>query len=383
MPGYELIGDAEQAALNDVFETGGVLSRYGFEDQREEFRVEEFEAALAERMGVEHALMVSSGTAALKLALVGLGIEDGDEVITQSYTFVATLEAALELGATPVVTEIDETLNMDPTDLEEKVTEDTAAIVPVHMGGVPARMDAVLDVAAKYDVPVLEDSAQSMGARYEGAPLGTVGDVGIYSFDPGKIITTGEGGALVTDDESIYQRAREYQNHGHEFNPELPMGADTRRMWGFNYKVTEMHGAVGLAQFEKLDRILETQGRTRDQLRSELADVPGMSLRSVPDGGQASGTTVTVLLESKDRAQGLVEHLSDRDVSTGILPNALKWHFAGTWDHVFSDRSGALQDRWPASRDILERAVLFPISMEMTSADVESIAAECESYLGG
>ncbi|MDI6732077.1 MAG: DegT/DnrJ/EryC1/StrS family aminotransferase, partial [Candidatus Margulisbacteria bacterium] len=277
MPGFELIGEEEKQAVIEVFDKGGVLYRYGLNAKRQDiFRVDEFEKKIAEKVGVKHALCVCNGTAALKLALFALGVRDGDEVITQSFTFIATVEAILELGAVPVITEIDASLNMDPVDLEKKITPKTKVIIPVHMAGVPAKMDEIMLIAKKHNLKVLEDSCQALGGSYKGKPLGTIGDAGAYSLDVGKIITTGEGGVLVTNDVDIYQKAREYSDHGHECNPSVPRGEDTRTIWGFNYKVTELHGAVGMAQLKKLDHILKKQRDNKGKIKLGIKDIKGI-----------------------------------------------------------------------------------------------------------
>ncbi len=212
MPGFELIGKEEQLAVNDVFNKGGVLYRYGLNERRQNiFRVDDFEKAIAKKVGTRYAHCVCNGTAALKIGLFALGVKPGDEVITQSFTFIATVEAILELGAKPIIVEINKTLNMDPVDLCHKITTKTKAIVPVHMAGVPAQMAEILKISREYKIPVFEDSAQAFGATYQGKYLGTLGAAGIYSFDIGKVITTGEGGALITNSRKIYQKAANIQ----------------------------------------------------------------------------------------------------------------------------------------------------------------------------
>ena len=204
MPGYELIGEEERAAVNEVFDDGGVLFRRAFDSMRNgRYRVEEFEKAFAEKMGVRHCLAVTSGTSALKVGLKALGVGPGDEVITQCHTFVATVEAILECGADPVITEVNWTLNMDPNDLESTITDKTKVILPVHMLGVSAQMNEIMQIADKHGVAVLEDAAQALGASYQGKYLGTIGKVGAFSFDHGKVLTTGEGGMVVTNDEAV------------------------------------------------------------------------------------------------------------------------------------------------------------------------------------
>lgn len=385
MPGHEVIGEEERRAVNDVFDRGGVLYPSGFDERREgRYLIEEFEEAVADRIGTDYALFVSSGTAALKIALHGLGVDEGDEVITQSHTFVATVEAALELGATPAVTDVDKTLNMDPDDLEAKISEETAAVVPVHMYGVSARMDRICDIATDYGVPVLEDSAWGLGSSLDGEPLGTIGDVGAYSLNFGKTITTGEGGLLVTDDESVYRAAKEYSNHGHEDNPDLPAGEDTRSRWGFNYKTHELEAAVGLAQLEKLNDIIESQHERKTALRDRLASLDvDISFRERPNPAGESGRAVGVRLDSQEMAASLAEELSERDIGTLNLPSAIKWHFAGEWDHIFADHpeySGQqLEALWQQSSDLLRRTIAVPVSVSMDSDDIQKVVDSVES----
>src|SRR5437764_9112066 len=225
MPGWEIIGEDERKAVNEVFDNGAVLFRQSFAAMRNDmWKVKEFEAAFAQKMGVGYAQAVTSGTAALKVGLEALGVGPGDEVITQSHTFVATVEAILECGATPVVADIDWTLNMDPADMDSKITSRTKVILPVHMLGVPAKMDEIMAIANRHGIPVLEDTAQAIGATYHGKPCGTIGKLGTFSFDHGKALTTGEGGMVITNDHAIFMHARAYQDHGHDDNPAVPRG---------------------------------------------------------------------------------------------------------------------------------------------------------------
>lgn len=378
MPGHEIIGEEERAAVNEIFDRGGVFYPSGFEERREHvFLIEAFEKAVADRIKVQHALFVASGTAALKTALFGLGVGKGDEFITQSHTFVATVEAGLELGATPVITEVDETLNMDPDDLRSSITSNTAAIVPVHMYGVSAYMDEILKIAEEHEIPVLEDSAWGMGSSYNDKPLGTIGDVGIYSFNFGKTITTGEGGMIVTDDSAVYQAAKEYSNHGHEDNPDLLPGEDTRTHWGFNYKTHEVAAAIGLAQLKKLDRVIEAQRANKMALRERLRGL-GLTYRRRPNPAGESGRTLAIRLDSAEEAGTLEERLSDHGIGTLNLPSAIKWHFAGEWEHIFGTlpHHGGLplDECWPRSRALLNRTVALPISVKMSDAELDTLA---------
>lgn len=370
MPGFEIIGEEEKQAVIDVFEKGGVLYRYGLNDKRQNiFRVDQFEKKIAEKVGAEYALCVCNGTAALKLALIALGVKSGDEVITQSFTFIATVEAILELGAVPVITEIDKSLNMDPADLEKKITGKTRVIIPVHMAGVSAKMDEIMSIAKKHNIPVLEDSAQALGATYKGKYLGMLGDAGIYSLDIGKVITTGEGGVVVTNNKNIYLKVREYSDHGHEQNPNVPRGEDTRSIWGFNYKVTELQGAVGLAQLKKLDFVLTKQRENKKAIKEGISGIRGIEFREIPNPDGDAGDTLIFFLDSRDKASMFAKKLVQKGFGTKNLPDAINWHYAGTWTHIFCGypkyKGKNLEEVWKQSTDYLRRAVALPVMVNM------------------
>ncbi|MDD5154762.1 MAG: DegT/DnrJ/EryC1/StrS family aminotransferase, partial [Desulfovibrionales bacterium] len=260
MPGYEVFGKEERRQIMDVLKTG-VLFRYEFSNERKGiYKVKEFEEAFARYCGVAHAQAVSSGTAALKVAMAAIGIGAGDEVITQGFTFVATWEAILAIGAIPVFAEIDETLNMDPADVEKKITPRTRAIIPVHMLGAQARIEEIVAIARRHNLKVIEDTAQAAGGRINGKHVGAFGDMGTFSFDPVKTITTGEGGMVITNDADLYRKACEYHDHGHDHVPNPGgRGGEGRSFIGLNYRMMELQGAIGLAQLAKLDSIIARQ----------------------------------------------------------------------------------------------------------------------------
>ncbi len=379
MPGFELIGEEEKQAVMDVFDKGGVLYRYGLDEKRQHiFRVCEFENKIAIKVGAKFALCVNTGTAALKLGLIALGIKAGDEVITQSFTFIATVEAILELGAKPIIIDVDSSLNMDPEYLEKAITSETKAIIPVHMAGVSADMNRITAIAQKYKIPVLEDSAQALGVKYKGRYLGTIGDAGIYSLDIGKVITMGEGGVLVTNRKDIYQKALEYSDHGHECNPGLPRGRDTRTTWGFNYKVTELQGAVGLAQLKKLDYILEKQKENKKSLKKSLQDVKNIEFRRICDEGADAGDTLVFYVKDTKTALFFAEKLAKKGIGSKNLPDAINWHFAGTWNHIFGSypeyKNQDLEELWKQSAGYLRRAIALPIMVNVTKEEADAIS---------
>ncbi len=376
MPGWELIGEEERNAVNDVFDRGGILYRYGFDKVRKNtFLVDELEKQIALRVKAKHALCVCNGTAALKASLIALGVKPGDEVITQSFTFIATVEAIQDVGAIPIITEIDKSLNMDPKDLEKKITKKTKVIIPVHMAGVPAKMNEIMSIAKKHNLKVLEDSAQALGATYKGKECGTIGDMGIYSMDIGKVITTGEGGVIVTNNSQLWKIAHEYSDHGHECNPNLPRGRDTRTIPGFNYKMMELQGAVGLAQLKKMDYILKKQRENKKYIKDKLKTIKTIEFRELPDEGDA-GDTLIFFVESQGKALQVAKTLAEKGIGTKNLPDAIDWHYAGTWSHIFKEYpqyKGNLEELWKQSTHLLRRAIALPILVKMDDQQKNNI----------
>ncbi len=374
MGGAELIGKEEKELVSEVIDRG-VFFRYGFNEKRKNiFRVLEFEEAFKKYMGCSYALGVASGTAALRVALAALRIGKGDEVITQSFTFVATIEAILEAGAVPVVTEVDQSFNMDPADLESKITAKTKAIIPVHMLGVPARMKEILAVAKKKNIPVLEDSCQACGSSYHGAKTGTLGALGTHSFDYVKTLTTGEGGMVVTNDKRLSDLARYSHDHGHEHNPEVPRGEDSHSITGFNYRMNEIQGALGLAQLPRLDYVLAQQRKNNAAIKKAIQNIPGIEFRDQPDPSGDGGDTLAFLLPNAQVAKAFNQALARRKVDTKILPSAMNWHFIGNWNHIIEFCPPYRVDAWPKSEGILKRAIALPIAVHMAPEQIQRVS---------
>src|SRR4030042_1155613 len=303
MGGAELIGKEEQEAVSEVIGRG-VLFRYGFNEKRKNiFVTQEFESEFCRYAGCKYALGVSSGTAALRVSLAALGVAPGDEIITQSFTFVATVESIIEAGAVPVLTEVDKSLNMDPKDLEAKITAKTKAIMPVHMLGVRARLDEILAIARRHKIPILEDSCQACGSSYKGKKTGTLGAVGTYSYDYGKTLTTGEGGMIVTDDKRLYDLARYYHDHGHEHNPEVPRGEDSHSITGFNFRMNEIQRAIGKVQMARLEQVLAAQRRNNARIKEGIAGIPGLEFRDQPAPNGDGGDTLAFFLPNAPAAK--------------------------------------------------------------------------------
>ena len=250
MPGFEVIDEKEKKAISRIFDEGKVFFAHGFDNKRKHYHVREFENKLKTVFSPQmaDALCVSSGTAAIKVALKALGIGKGDDVITQSFNFIATVEAIVDTGASVIFTDIDDTLNMCPMSLESLITKKTKAIIPVHMLGVPADMISINNIGKKFKIPIIEDACEAIGAKVAKKYVGGLSEFGVFSFDFGKMITTGEGGALFSKKKSDGKIARMYHDHGHKNIPDLPRGLDRAGLIGFNYRMTEISGAFGKVQ---------------------------------------------------------------------------------------------------------------------------------------
>jgi len=387
MPGFEVIGFEEQAEVNDVFTRGGVLFRHGFDALRGDcYKVREFETAFAAAMGVPYALAVTSGTAALRVALAALGIGGGDEVITQSFTFVATVEAIIEAGATPVCTEIDDTFNLDPVDLERRITERTRAVIAVHMLGTPANLPEIQAICRKHNLVLIEDTAWGCGGSLAGKPLGTWGEIGTFSFDFAKTMTTGEGGMILFNSKNHYERAAAWHDHGHENNPSVPRWEDTRSGSGFNYRMMELQGAVGLAQLRKLPGVVAAQRANRNRLWEAIRSLPGITPRKVPKEAQETADALVFTVADREVALRCRAALLKYGISTKILPEATTWHFAGTWTHMpelVAAHGGDLGAAFPRSRQLLERAVSLPVMVKMGEALPQTIRMALSEALSG
>ncbi len=330
-PGLDLIGEEELAEVTDVIRARH-LSRYGPDDASFPAKVRRFEEEVAQRAGVDHALAVNSGTSGLMLALMGLGIGPGDEVIVPGFTFVATYSAVVYARARPVLAEVDDTLNLDPVDVEARITPRTRAILAVHMLGNPARIAELKAVADRHGIALIEDCAQAFGATYRGAWVGAHGVAGIYSFNEFKTITCGDGGMLVTNDEALYRRCFAMHDQGHSPNRKgIEVG--TRPMLGLNLRMTELEGAVLLAQVRKLDRIRQHLTAQRDLVHDIIGEVPGVAFRTLPDPDGDLATHLVVIFPDAASAAAITGELGS------ITLDHSGWHVYNHMEHFLDQRT--------------------------------------------
>lgn len=334
MPGFELFGPEERKEVNDVLETG-ILMRYGFDGPRKGiWKAKELETAIGEKLGCRYTQLVSSGTAALTTAFAALGIGAGDEVILPTFTFVASFECVLSVGAIPVLVDVDETLTLDPAAVRKAITPRTKCVMPVHMCGAMADLDALVQICKEHQLILLEDACQSFGGRYKGRALGTIGDAGTFSFDFVKIVTCAEGGAIVTNDESLYTKLDAYSDHGHDHKG-VDRGADLHPFIGYNFRISELHAAVGLAQVRKLEQFVTMQRKTQHQLKAILSEVPEIGFRTVPDPEGDICSFLSWFLPTEAITRDVVAELRQQGILAGNFywfDN--NWHYIRRWDHL-------------------------------------------------
>ncbi len=334
MPGFELWSDAERKHVNDVLETG-ILMRYNFDGPRKGiWKAKELEQEICNRIGSKYAQLVCNGTAALTTALSALGVGYGDEVIMPAFTFVASFESVLSVGAVPVLVDIDDTLTLDPAAVRNAITPKTKVIMPVHMCGAMADLDALQAICKEHKLFLLEDACQAFGGSYKGKKLGTIGDAGTFSFDFVKTVTCAEGGAVITNNKDVYIKCDGYSDHGHDHIGN-DRGAEQHPFIGYNYRISELHAAVGLAQIKRLDDFLAIQKKNHAALKNILATVPEISFRRIPDAEGDSCTFLSWSLPTAEITNAVIEEMKAQQILPGnfyYFNN--NWHYIRKWDHL-------------------------------------------------
>ncbi len=332
-PGIELIGEEEIAEVMQVL-TSRALSRYGnADDPTFGAKVRNVEKEIAALAGVRFALgLHGGGSSGLWLSLMGLGIGPGDEVIVPGFTYVASISAIVYARALPVLAEVDDSFNLDPADVEARITPRTRAIIVVHMLGAPARLDELKDIADRHGIALIEDCAQAFGASYQGQGVGGIGLAGVYSFNEYKTITCGDGGMIVTDDEDLYNRLFAIHDQGHAPN-RLSSKYAERPFLGMNFRMTELSGAVLLAQVRKLDMIRSHLRENKKIVKAAIEDLPGLGFRAIVDPEGDLATHLVVTFPSAEVAKAVTAEL-------GSIPLAASgWHVYSNMEHLLEKRT--------------------------------------------
>ncbi len=399
-PGPQYYDDEERRELVDVLESRSPFRWGSFDSDKLPPKAINFEKEFAAHQETKYCVAVTSGTTALITALAGLGVGPGDEVILPAWTWYACYDAILFHGALPVFAEIDKSMDIDPTDIERHITPNTKVIMAVHLQGEPADLDAILPMARKHNLKILEDCAQCVGGSYKGRQVGSIGDVGIYSFQVSKTITAGEGGAVVTSDPIIFERAARFHDVGILRDPGhaqmLGQPPRMKQIAAGQFRMNEFTAGVMRAQLRKLDRILADQRDKYARVTAGITDLPGIELRkkNTPKGG--TGSRVLIWTDSKEQRDRFLAAMKAENVQAGppsgsaLLP--IKPHIEAKlgleegWPSFSTPRGKAITYGaacCPRTLDIWNRYVEIHMDPKFTDQDVaDVIAAIRKVYLG-
>ena len=317
-PGVHYYSDEEETAALRVIRQRSPFRYYGANFLAE---ADSLEKEFAARLDRKYAQAVSSCTNALAASMAAFGIGPGQEVLIPGFFWVSTAAAVVRAGGVPVLVEIDDSFTMDPRDLEGKITPHSRLILPVHMCGVPADMPAIMEIARRHRIAVLEDCAQANGAKLHGRFAGTFGHVAVFSFQMNKNITAGEGGMIVTDDETLYLRANAAHDLGVPWSNGTPIQDSEHALWGAGARMSELAAAVVRVQLTKLDTIVATMRATKHRIQAALSDLPGLRWSRVDDRAGDSGPFIIARLPTPDAARRFVAACSERGLLGSYLPD--------------------------------------------------------------
>ncbi len=380
-PGVYVFGQEEAKELAEVID-GKYLFRYGLmEDKNFKKKVFTFEEEFKRKMGADYCVATSSGTGSLMCCLSAIGIVPGDEVIVPGYTFIASISSIILMNAIPVLAEIDESLTIDPEDVKKKITDKTKAIMVVHMLGNQCNMDEIMKIAKEYNLYVIEDCCQACGASYHGKRLGTIGDVGAFSLNFFKTISSGDGGAVITNDYDKYERAFGFHDQGHKPN-RTGVEVGNRSIVGMNMRMNELTGAVALAQVRKLDDILTTLRTKKAKLKAMISGLEGFTFRKINDEQNECATLLTLIFDTKELADKFCAEVKSKTICHS------GWHVYNNMEQILSFDGGKRyhKNMLAQTDDILERAVnisvgvvdgglgsAFGININSTDEEIEAV----------
>jgi dTDP-4-amino-4,6-dideoxygalactose transaminase len=387
-PGAHWLDTRENRAVLDVLHQRSLFRYYGMKKPK---YVEALEQTARGFYGVKHALGVNSGTGALFTAMTALGIGPGCEVIVPAFFWVATVGAVVNANAIPVLCEVDESLCLDPRDLEKKITPRTKLIVPVHMAGAPCDMNAIMAIARRHAIPVLEDCAQANGGSFRGRKVGAVGALGMFSLQWNKNATSGEGGLLVTNDAKLYERCVAAHDLGIPWVKDAPCETGTVT-WGAGRRMSELTGAVGSVQLKKLPQIVQHMRASKRRLKAMLKNTPGLAFRRLNDEAGDSGPFLIFALASAGQAQAVVKQMQKEGLASAVRladyglhiyynvpqlvgkvplsPAGNPWNLPQNVPSAYNYAKGAC----PRSDDLFARCILLPIPSKLTRAQEEGAA---------
>lgn len=386
MPGTELYGAEEKKEIEDVLQTG-IFFRYNHENLRNNiWKAKEFEDEVKKITKAKYAHAVSSGSTAVAAALASAGIGAGDEVIVPPFTYIATVEAVLMIGALPVFAEIDETLCLSAEGIKKVITSKTKGICLVHMCGGMANMDEIMPLVKKHNLILVEDAGQAFGSSYKGTSVGLFGKAGCYSFDFFKIATAGEGGVMVTNDEATYKLADSYCDHGHD-HVGTNRGMEQHPIIGFNYRISELHAAIGKTQTARVPEIIKRNNKNKKLLTQLLSKTEDISFATIADADGDSATFLNMFLPDTTTAKAVVDEMNKAGVGGLNYWFINMYHFINQWEHIKQLKTasklpveifGAPQDyqnlHLPKSQEVIGRLISFGIRCTWAEDEIKSLA---------
>jgi len=393
--GWSAIGDEEIAAATHALKNAQWLFRYLSHDSGNPGQCDLLEKAIREKTGAEYALFVASGTGALSCCLSGFEIGPGDEVVVPAYTYIATAAAVVDVGAIPVIAEIDDSLGMCPIDLDKKITQHTKAVILVHMQGVPARLDAIRSVCKERNVLLIEDCCQAIGAKYKGKYCGMESDAFAWSTNFFKVITCGEGGVFLTNNADAFQRGVYQSDSGMTmWKHPLPLTGEIKPFSRAGIRGNEIAAAVLLAQLNKLDSMLDHTRALKKRLLSSLSTPKNYKMQHVDDPDGDCGFSITFIANDQETANKMADMLSNEGLEIGSLYNAgfPDRHIYSYWDPIINKMSATpagypwkdpaykgnveySKDMCPNTLDILARSLRITLNIEMSEANIDEFAA--------
>jgi dTDP-4-amino-4,6-dideoxygalactose transaminase len=398
-PGGLEIGEEEKREVMEVLDAKYLFRYYGPEEAPS--KVKKLEEEYARYVGRKHCLAVNSCTSALICGLIAVGVEPGDEVIVPGYTFFASVAAVVAVKAIPVIAEVDKSLTLDPEDFEKKITPNTKAVIPVHMRGIPAKIDRIMEIAGRHNLKVVEDVAQANGGSFKGKKLGSFGDVGCFSLQFHKVITSGEGGVMVCDDDLYYTRAQAYHDVAACWRKDrfAPPEFEGEIFFGVNFRMSELTGAVALAQFRKLDTIVKRMQQNRSRIKEKVKGIPGLDFREVNDEGGDVAICLVLYLSDPESAREFGKALQAEGVEAGTIydRSVPDWHIYAHWkmlmEKMMPSEKGCpfncpmtpcgkeikyTEDMCPNTLEWLSRTIHIDIPPQLTDEDCDQIAAAIE-----
>lgn len=342
--------------------------------------IERLEEALSQYIGARYAMAFNSGTSALHATLLACGIGQGDEVIVPSFTFIATANAPLFVGAKPVFADIEEkTYGLDPEDVERKITPKTKAILPIHYGGLPCLIPELKRIAEKHNLLLIEDAAESIGASVDGKKVGSFGSAAILSFCANKVITTGEGGAIVTDSPEIYEKLKLIRSHGRAETANYFSSTEYMDYvaLGYNFRMSDITAALGVAQLKKIDEIIKMRRKNAERLSAKLSQIGEIGLPYSPDSYSHVYQMYTIQVrDGREKRDALATYLAQKGVMTKV------YFYPVHLTHYYRNELG-YRCELPITEKVSEQVLTLPMYPAMTEEEINYIAGEVITFFQG